>query len=102
MQGLSIVQCAALVNTNHGIVNLIMNEYSYSRQAHTIDFSGQIDWYNNFVDDKSTQHYFWTGGTITYLLNILLRIRIMRPYTKQRIIIIDGYIMPLVSKGGHI
>ena len=27
LQGLDVVQCAALVQTNHGIVNLIMNEY---------------------------------------------------------------------------
>ena len=27
--GLDLVQCAALVQTNHGIVNLIMNEYAY-------------------------------------------------------------------------
>ena len=27
MQDLDTVQCAALANTNHGIVNLIMNEY---------------------------------------------------------------------------
>ena len=26
--GLDIVQCAAPVKTNHGIVNLIMNEYA--------------------------------------------------------------------------
>ena len=28
LQGLDVVQCAALVETNHGIVNLIMNEYA--------------------------------------------------------------------------
>ena len=27
--GLDLVQCAALVQTNHGIVNLIMNEYAF-------------------------------------------------------------------------
>ena len=27
--GLDLVQCAPLVQTNHGIVNLIMNEYAY-------------------------------------------------------------------------
>ena len=27
LQGLDVVQCTALVETNHGIVNLIMNEY---------------------------------------------------------------------------
>ena len=70
MQDLNIVQCAVLVNTNHGIVNIIMNEYAYSGQGHTIHSSGQIEWSNHFVDDKSTQ----VGG-------------------KQRIITIDGYII---------
>ena len=41
--GLDIVQCAALVNTNHGIVNLIMNEYAYYGKGHSIHSSGQID-----------------------------------------------------------
>ena len=52
---LDIVQCASLVNTNHGIVNLIMNEYAYYGQGHTIHSSGQIEWYENTVDDKSVQ-----------------------------------------------
>ena len=29
INGLDIVQCAALVTTNHGYVNLLMNEYTY-------------------------------------------------------------------------
>ena len=45
--GLDIVQCAALVNTNHGIVNLIMNEYAYYGKGHTIHSSGQIEWHTN-------------------------------------------------------
>ena len=32
LQGLDVVQCAALVETNHGIVNLIMNEYACYRK----------------------------------------------------------------------
>ena len=28
LQGLDVVQCAVLVQTNHGIVNLSMNEYA--------------------------------------------------------------------------
>ena len=53
--GLDIVQCAALVNTNRGIVNLIMNEYAYYGKGHTIHSSGQIEWHTNTVDDKSVQ-----------------------------------------------
>ena len=43
INGLDIVQCAALVNTNHGYVNLIMNEYAYYGKRHTIHSSGQIE-----------------------------------------------------------
>ena len=50
--GLDIVQCAALVNTNRGIVNLIMNEYAYYGKGHTIQSSGQIEWHTNTADDK--------------------------------------------------
>ena len=43
LQGLDVVQCAALVETNHGIVNLIMNEYACYGKGHTIPSSGQIE-----------------------------------------------------------
>ena len=66
--GLDLVQCAALVQTNHGMVNLIMNEYAYYGRGHSIHSSGQIEWYTNTVDDKSVQ----VGG-------------------QQRIVTIDGY-----------
>ena len=55
INGLDIVQCAALVNTNHGQVNLIMNEYAYYGKGHTIHSSGQIEWHKNQVDDKSVR-----------------------------------------------
>ena len=74
---LDIVQCAALVNTNHGIVNLIMNEYAYYGKGHTIHSSGQIEWQTNTMDDKSVQ----VGG-------------------QHRIITIDRYSMSLVCKSG--
>ena len=70
-----MVQCAALVQTNHGIVNLIMNEYAFYDRGHSIHSSGQIEWYTNTVDDKSVQ----VGG-------------------QKRIVTIDGYSMPLVTK----
>ena len=72
-----MVQCAALVETNHGIVNLIMNEYAYYGKHYTIHSSGQIEMFKNSVDDRSVQ----VGG-------------------KQRIYTIDGYAMPLVCSGG--
>ena len=55
INGLEIVQCAALVKTNHGYVNLIMNEYAYYGKGHTIHSSGQIEWHKNTVDDKSAK-----------------------------------------------
>ena len=36
LQGLDVVQYGALVETNHGIVNLIMNEYACYGKGHTI------------------------------------------------------------------
>ena len=40
LQGLDVVQCASLVETNHGIVNLTMNEYICYGMGHTIHSSG--------------------------------------------------------------
>ena len=77
LQGLDVVQCAALVETNHGIVNLIMNEYACYGKRHTINSSGQIEWFKNSVDDRSVQ----VGG-------------------KQRICTVDGFAMPLTCRGG--
>ena len=77
LQDLDVVQCAALVETNHGIVNLIMNEYGCYGKGHTIHSSGQIEWFKNSVDDR----YVQVGG-------------------KQRNCTIDGYAMPLTCRGG--
>ena len=59
INGLDIVQCAVLVNTNHGYVNLIRDEYAYYGKGHTIYSSGQIEWHKNLVDNKSVK----VGGT---------------------------------------
>ena len=53
--GLDLVQCATLVQTNHGNLNLIMNEYAFYGRGHSIHSSGQIEWYTNIVDEKSVQ-----------------------------------------------
>ena len=79
LQGLDVVQCAALVETNHDIVNLIMNEYACCGKGHTIHSSGQIERFKNSVDDRSVQ----VGG-------------------KQRSCTIDGYSIPLVCRSGLI
>ena len=55
LQVLDVVQCAALVETNHGIVNLIMNEYACYGKGHTIHSSGQIEWFKISVFDRSVQ-----------------------------------------------
>ena len=73
LQGLDVVQCAALVQNNHGIVNLITNEYACYGKGHTIHSSGQVEWFKNSVDDR----YVQVGG-------------------KQRICTTDGYAMPLI------
>ena len=80
-----MVQCAALVETNHGIVNLIWNEYACYGKGHTIHssgqtehhFSGQIEWFKTSVDDRPVH----VGG-------------------KQRICTTDGYSMPQVCRAG--
>ena len=77
LQGLDVVHCAALEETNHGIVNLILNEYACYGKGHTIHSSGQIEWFKNSVDDRSVQ----VGD-------------------KQRICTIDGYAMTLTCRGG--
>ena len=77
INGLDIVQCTALVNTNHGYVNLIMNEYTYYGKGYTIHSSGQIEWHKNQVKDKSVK----VGGT-------------------QCITTLDGYSFPMKCTGG--
>ena len=47
LQGLDVVQCATLVETNHGIVSSIMNECACYGKGHTIHSSGQIEWFKN-------------------------------------------------------
>ena len=71
------MQYAALVKTNHGYVNLIMNEYAYDGKGHTIHSSGQIGWNKNQVDDRSDK----VGGS-------------------QCITTLDGYSFPLKCTGG--
>ena len=77
INGLDIAQCAAFDYTNHGYVNLIMNEYAYYGKGHTIHSAGQIEWHKNLVYDKSVK----VGG-------------------KQCITTLDGYAFPLKCTGG--
>ena len=77
IKGIDIVQCAALVKTNHGYVNPIMNEYANYGKGHTIHSSDQIEWNKNQVDDRSVK----VGGS-------------------QCITTLDGYCFPLKCTGG--
>ena len=77
LQVLDVVQCAALVETSHGIVNLIMNDYTCYGKGDTIHSSGQIEWFKNSVDDRFVR----VGGN-------------------QRLYTIDGYAMPLTCRSG--
>ena len=43
INGLDIVQCATLAYTNHGYVNLIMNEYAYYGKGHTITLQAKLN-----------------------------------------------------------
>ena len=69
----------ALVETSHGTLNLIQNEYACYRKEHIIHSSGQIKWFISSVDDRSVQ----VGR-------------------QQRICTIDGCPMPLVCRSGLI
>ena len=77
LPGLDIVTCAALLNTNHSKVILIMHEYAFYGRGNTIHSPGQIEWFQNTCDDKS----FHVGG-------------------KQVITFLDGYATPLQCRTG--
>ena len=77
LPGLDIVTCAALLNTNHGKVTLIMHEYAYYGRGNTIHSPGQIEWFQNTCDNKS----FHVGG-------------------KQVITFLDEYATPLQCRKG--
>ena len=74
---LDIVTCVALIQTDHGKVNMLMHEYAYYGRGNTIHSPCQIEWFNNTCDDKS--HH--VGG-------------------KQVITFLDGYATPLEYRSG--
>ena len=77
LPGLDIVTCAALLHTNHSKVVLIMHEYADYGRGNTIHSPGQIEWFQNTCDDKSSH----VGG-------------------KQVINFLDGYSTPLQCRTG--
>ena len=77
LPGLDIVTFIALIQTNHGKVNMLMREYAYYGRGNTIHSPCQIEWFQNICDDKS--HH--VGG-------------------KQVNIFLDGYATPLQCRSG--
>ena len=65
LPGLDIVTCVALIQMNHGKVNMLMCEYAYYGKGNTIHSSCQIEWFNNTCDDKS--HHVGGKQVITFL-----------------------------------
>ena len=53
LPGLDTVTCDALIQTNHGKVNLPMYEYAYYSRGNTIHSPCQIEWFQNECHDKS-------------------------------------------------
>ena len=51
LPGLDIFTCVALIQTNHGKVNMIMHKYAYYGRGNTIHSLCQIEWFNNTCDD---------------------------------------------------
>ena len=77
LPGLDIVTCVALIQTNHGKVNMLMHEYAYYGRGNTIHSLCQMEWFHSTCDDKSHN----VGG-------------------KQVITFLDGYATPLQCRSG--
>ena len=75
--GLDVVTAATLLNTSLGKVIVIFNEYAYLGKGSSIHSSGQLEWFNTLVDEKSIK----VGGT-------------------QLITTLDGYSVPLLIRDG--
>ena len=76
VQDLPICTVAAQVKSNKGPIILIMHQYAYLGKGKTIHSSGQIEYYKNAVDDKTSN----VGG-------------------KQCIVTLDG-VIPLNIRNG--
>ena len=77
MVDIPIVTAGATVLTQRGNAILVMHQYAYTGKGKTIHSSGQLEAFNNIVDDRSNK----VGGT-------------------QRITTYDGYIIPLRIQSG--
>ena len=77
LNGLKIVDGAAKVSTDRGKAILILNQYAYHGINRTVHSAGQIEFYQNVVDDRSAK----IGG-------------------RQCIRTLEGYIIPLEIRHG--
>ena len=78
LPGLDLATVAGVVQTQRGPICLIMNQYAYLGKGKTIHSCSQIEHFGSDVNDKSLKI---TGG-------------------KQRIVTLDGYVIPLQIRGG--
>ena len=69
LPGLDIVTSAALLDTNHGKVVLIMHEYAYYGRGNTIHSPGQIEWFQNTCDANRSM---WEGNKLSTSLMVIL------------------------------
>ena len=77
LTGLNVVTAAALLDTQKGPIIGIFHEYAHLRKGKSIHASGQMEWFNCQVDDRSKI----VGGA-------------------QRIETFEGYVIPLYIESG--
>ena len=65
LPGVDIVTCVALLQTNHGKVNMLMHKYAYNGRVNIFHSPCQIEWFSNTWDDKS--HHVGGKQVITFL-----------------------------------
>ena len=78
VKDLPIVTVGGVVPSQRGPVIVIMHQYAYLGEGHTIHSCGQLEWYKNDVNDKSVKVH---GGL-------------------QRIQTLEGYVHPLDIRNG--
>ena len=77
LPGHEIVTCAALINTNHGKVVMVMHEYAYYGRGNMIHLPGQIAWFKNLCDNKSVH----VGGPCGWQTSCLFPSRLSHSFT---------------------
>ena len=76
LPGLDIVTCVALIQTNHGKVNMLMHEYAYYGRGNTIHSPCQIEWLTTHVMtnltmlEENKSSHFWMGLQLHYNVDL--------------------------------